>query len=98
MKGVYRFNFDAGRNGSLTGIFVADDEAVRSVIGSEAYFGEVLGKHSEIQGTIEADHITLVTQDQEFATKFEALGCETGFSPWDGLDADDDREPIDDDE
>jgi hypothetical protein len=37
--------------GALSGIFVAEEEAVEALIasGKEVYFGEVLGKHSEKQ-------------------------------------------------
>lgn len=95
MQGVYKFQFDGGRGGSLHGLFVAEDEDVKAVIGREAHFGEVLGKHSEVQGPIEESDIKLLTQDQEFVKKFLEYGCAVGFSPWDGLtddeDADDDE-------
>lgn len=65
MKNLYSFYWDCGRMGSLDGMFVASPEEVENAIGREAYFGEVLGKHSEISGTIEEDHITLVSDDQE---------------------------------
>ena len=90
MNGVYRFKFNAGRNGMLHGIFVADDKEIKTMMGRHLYFGEVLGKHSEIQGPLEEGDIELVTQDETFVKMFEALGCATGFSPWHGLSEDED--------
>lgn len=92
MKGVYRFQFDAGRNGMLHGLFVADDEEIKALMGRHLYFGEVLGKHSEIQGPLEDSDVKLVTQDKTFVKMFEELGCATGFSPWDGLPEDEDED------
>lgn len=91
MKGVYRFKFDAGRNGTLFGLFVADDAEVKALMGRRLYFGEVLGKHSDIQGPLEESDIELVTLDQDFVERFHQYGCATGFSPWDGLAEDNDE-------
>lgn len=40
--------------GNLEGVFFATAEEVSRAIGKEIYFGEVLGKHSEISGTLDA--------------------------------------------
>ena len=48
MKYLYRFYEDCGRMGSLDGIFVAEESDVDALIGQNLYFGEVLGKHSDI--------------------------------------------------
>jgi hypothetical protein len=78
MKNLYNFYWDCGRMGSLDGLFVATPEEVAASIGREAYFGEVLGKHSEISGTVLKDHITLVSDDQH---KVEWLVEVTGGNP-----------------
>jgi hypothetical protein len=96
MQGVYRFKFDAGRNGTLHGLFVAEDDDVKAIIGRDAYFGEVLGKHSEVQGPIEEGDIKLITQDQDFVAKFIEYGCATGYSPWDGLQDEESEDEEDD--
>lgn len=44
MKYLYKFHWDCGRNGDLQGLFVATEDEVKDAIGSEAYFGEVLGE------------------------------------------------------
>jgi hypothetical protein len=62
---LYRFRFDCGRMGSLGGLFIARPSVVAALIGCEIYFGEVLGKHSEITGPVEEGDLELleVTQD-----------------------------------
>lgn len=79
--GVYKFEWDCGRMGGLDGIFVADSEDVKNAIGRRVYFGEVLGKHSEIYGTIEEDEICLLTEDPEAVKIFEHYKFKTGYNP-----------------
>lgn len=82
-KGLYKFNFDCGRMGELNGIFIADSKDVESVIGKEVYFGEVLGKHSDIYGTIDEGEIKLITDDPEIVSLMEENNISTGFNPLD---------------
>jgi hypothetical protein len=88
MKGIYRFHWDCGR-GELHGIHVADDSEVAKIVGKEAYFGEVLGKHSEIFGDVEADELELVTDDPGAVAVFEKHGMATGYWPGDYMEFDD---------
>lgn len=84
MKGIYEFYWDCGRQGDLSGIFVADKDNVDRIIGKEVYFGEVLGKHSEVYGTIEEKDIELKSDDQAFIAQFEAImgeDFESGTNP-----------------
>lgn len=86
MKGIYEFFWEYGRSGELSGTFVADSEDVANIQGKEVYFGEVLGKHSEVCGTINQDDITLKTDDQDFIARFEEImgeGYVSGFNPLD---------------
>ncbi len=71
MKKLYKFYWDCYRNGSLEGVFVAEESEVTDAMGSTAYFGEVLGKHSEVQGVLEEKDITLVTDNPEVIKVFE---------------------------
>lgn len=59
-KYLWSFYWDYGRSGSLDGLFVATEEAVNEVIGQEAYFGEVLGKHSEVYGDLSEGDISKI--------------------------------------
>jgi len=64
MKKLYRFLADWGRNGILDSLFIAEEEHVKSVIGKRVYFGEVLGKHSEVQGILTDRDFSVVSEDQ----------------------------------
>lgn len=86
MKNLYSFYVDCGRMGELEGLFVASPKEVEEVVGKEAYFGEVLGKHSEVDIQIMQHHIGLVSDDQEKVEWLESvIGCEniSGFNPLD---------------
>ena len=82
-KGVYKFDWDCGRQGSIDGVFVATDEDVKDIIGKEVYFGEVLGKHSEIYGPIEDGEIKLISDDNVVVDLFEKHNIQCGFNPLD---------------
>jgi len=76
--------------GRLISRFVAEDkdwDLLQASIGKQLYFGEVLGKHSEIYGPLEAKDITVVTDDQQFLERAQELGIKlsTGYSPLDYL-------------
>jgi hypothetical protein len=60
---VYKWYADFGRMGHLEGLFVATEAAVKAAIGQRAYFGEVLGKHSEIYGELEEAEFTVLSED-----------------------------------
>jgi len=82
-KALFRFHWDCGRMGDLEGVFVAEKSKVESIIGTEVYFGEVLGKHSEVFGELEKDDVEMVTDNQEFIEIFENLNLQSGYNPLD---------------
>lgn len=84
MKAVYKLNFDCGRSGSLRGVFIEEKELVDALIESriEVYFGEVLGKHSEVCGPIEENEITLVSDSSEVISIIEWHDLENGYNPF----------------
>ena len=58
MKKLYKFLVDCFRSGVVESVFIANEEDVAAIIGKEdIYFGEILGKHSEIVINIEANDI-----------------------------------------
>lgn len=97
-KGIYKFFFDCGRMGNLQGIFVADSSEVESIIGTEVYFGEVLGKHSEISGPIEEGEITLVTEDKAAVKMFIKYKLWSGYNPFNYIDDSDDEDDLEEDD
>ena len=96
MKAIYKLNLDCGRYGNLYGIFVADKEYVDTLIdsGIEVYFGEVLGKHSDVYGEIEETDIKLVTDDPIAIEIFERYDLSSGYNPFDEYATDFDYEEI----
>jgi hypothetical protein len=79
-----KFNWDCGRQGSVNSLFVTTENELAELVGQTIYFGEVLGKHSDISGTLEADDVKVVSEDQEFITKLvEIIGSDTisGHNP-----------------
>ena len=85
MKKLFKFYENCGRMGDLSGIFIAEQEDVDKLLGKEIWLGEVLGKHSGISVTIDADSITALTDDQDFIEKFEEFGCASGIDLFDYL-------------
>lgn len=88
MLGIYRFSWDCGRAGTLDGVLIADSDDVRSIVGKYIHFGEVLGKHSDIQGTVEEGELKLVTNDPTEVAVVQKVfrvktGTISGFSPFD---------------
>jgi hypothetical protein len=94
-KAIYRFFWDCGRQGNLHGVFVAYKDALEYAVGKELYFGEVLGKHSEVYGTFEASDLELVSDDVKDVEVFERLNLATGYNPLDYLPDDDESDDED---
>lgn len=92
MEKLYKFNFDCGRMGSLNGLFVEDEVDIQNAVGKYVYFGEVLGKHSEVSGTLELSDFKVLTDDQEFIHKFLKYGCESGYNPLHYLEEDEEED------
>lgn len=83
-KALFRFYFDGGRAGDLEGIFVSTQNKVNKLIesGIEVYFGEVLGKHSEVYGSIEKHEILFLTDNEEAVRVVEEYNLENGYNPF----------------
>jgi hypothetical protein len=85
MNQLYSFHWYCGRNSHVYGLFIATPEQVASIIGKEIYFGEILGKHSEIFGTIEANEIENLNAPEEVIDwLFLNIGnTVSGYNPFD---------------
>jgi hypothetical protein len=84
MKKLYKFYVYCGRNGELEGTFISTEEKVNKNLGKEAYFSDVLGKHSEFLIPLDGNNITVLTDDQDFIEKFEKfVGKTVGINPLD---------------
>lgn len=84
MKALYKLHFDCGRNGELYGLFVAEKDDMDELMdsGDKIYFGEVLGKHSEVMGPIEDCDVTFITSDEKVIAVVEHYKLEVGFNPF----------------
>lgn len=84
MKAIYKLNLDCGRNGNLTGVFIAEKEHVAVLLENkiEVYFGEVLGKHSEIFGALDKSNIEMASDDPRDVELVERLKLENGHDPF----------------
>lgn len=87
MLKLVRFEIDYGRHGSLEGLFISTEEEMNLLNDTTIYFGEALGKHSEVwiddfQWT---DHCTVVSEDQDkIEWLLEILGYNvSGINPVD---------------
>lgn len=102
MKKLYEFYCYFGRMGELSGRFVLDEEGQKELedsYGRTVYFGEVLGKHSEIYLDLKPEHIKVITDDQVFLNRAEELkiDLDTGFNPLNYIDDSEDYDDDDDD-
>lgn len=79
-KLIVEFYWDCGRQGKVTGTFVCDKTKLDAAYGSEVYFGEILGKHSEVYGTLDEEDITVKSDDQNFIKQFEGIMGEDWYS------------------
>ena len=83
-KAIYKFYADCGRMGILEGVLISTKEKVDMLIESEieVYFGEVLGKHSEVFGKIEKEELTFVSDNEEAVRVLEEHDLTSGFNPF----------------
>lgn len=59
-----QFFEDCGRAGCLEGIFIATEDQVKEAYGKNAYFDDVLGKHSEYLVTLTEENLTIKSGDK----------------------------------
>lgn len=77
---LYRYSKYFGRMGDLGGMFAVDaagDACLSALVasGREVYFGEVLGKHSDVVTVVEAkDLVEVVASEEEIETVLRVLG------------------------
>lgn len=84
MKALYKMDFECGGNGSLQGLFIADTLDVKYLVDNKigVYFGEVLGKHSEVYGWVAKKEIKKITTDEIAIKVVEKHGLENGYDPF----------------
>jgi hypothetical protein len=71
--------------GDVEGLLVTTQEEINKNEGKQVVFGEILGKHSEIDGTCTATDFEVKSDDQDFIKKLvDIIGSETisGYNPF----------------
>ena len=88
MKKFFDFHVDCGRMGDISATFVATQEEVDNLCNKTVYFGEILGKHSEVELDMKPEYFTVKTDNQEFLEMAEKLGINLDFGhvPFDYID------------
>lgn len=79
--GVYKFYCDFRRMGELEGVFVSNSEDIKAAIGQTAYFGEVLGKHSDVWCELDDSMFTLVSEDPNVVDVIVKHRLSSGYNP-----------------
>ena len=84
MKAIYRMNLDFGRMGDLEGTFTATKQQVEKLTDGTlgVYWGEVLGKNSEVYGNIEPEDIEMLSDNPEVVEVFEKYDFSSGYNPF----------------
>lgn len=86
MRKIYKFFYDYGRMGEIDAIFTAESADVEKLYGKTVYFGEILGKHSEVSVQVSEENFTVLSEDADFVSKFEEIlgqGTVSGNNPLD---------------
>ena len=80
---MYRWNAGFGRSGNLDGVFFDDCRLIEALKGNDVYFGEVLGKHSDITYTLRTKDFECIELDFDTLKMLcEKLGqTVSGFNP-----------------
>jgi hypothetical protein len=85
MRKLYSFGIDYGRQGYLEGLFIAEEKDVAELVGKEVYFGEVLGKHSEVVADMEESFFKVIDVPANVVQILEEkIGVTiSGYNPFD---------------
>lgn len=92
---LYTFYWDCGRMGDVEGLFAASQDEIDKAVGKRIYFGEILGKHSEIYGTLDVGDLTKLDVSEDIvAILVDAVGRTniSGYNPLDYLPEEDEDE------
>jgi len=82
MEGIYRLIDDQGRGGEVEGIFTADSDDIERIMNTSVYFGEILGKHSNVEVFLDDKTLQLVTDVPSVVRNFQKYNMETGYNPF----------------
>lgn len=58
-----KFFWNFRRSGDVEGVFICTKQQIADAVGKDVYFGEILGKHSEVYGTLDEGDIEILSGD-----------------------------------
>ncbi len=99
-KILVKFHQYYGRMGSLDGLFVTTKAKLERLYGKEVYFGEVLGKHSDICSEMDASLFRVLDLSPDVVEKLETECGSTisGMNPFDYYEESDEEDDEEEDE
>lgn len=84
-KFLVNYYKDCGRAGNVQGLFVTTEKEIESIVEyGSVWFGEILGKHSNIVIKFTKEDFNILTEDQVFIDRLVGyIGHETisGYNP-----------------
>lgn len=84
MKILVGYSKDCGRMGWVEGLFICEETDLDKITNKTIYFGEILGKHSNVRIKFDREDFSIATDDQEFIQKLkDIIKSETisGYNP-----------------
>jgi hypothetical protein len=86
-KRLIAFGADYG-HGEITGLFISTEEEVTAAIGSNVSFGEIAGKHSDVNITLKPEHFRVIEVSDDTIDDLETIMGNTvsGYNPFDYMD------------
>jgi len=83
MKKLFSYDINYGRGYGVEGLFIATQKEVDLMLGNNIYFGEICGKHSEIDHTFKKEDLTVVNVSLESLKELEDQLGDTlsGYNP-----------------
>ena len=82
MQKIFKYSLNYGRMGTLEGMFFSTEEEIGKILGKEIYFGDVLGKHSNINVEFERSDFEVVEVTDDFVKTIKELGLvPNGYNP-----------------
>jgi len=92
---LYRYSINVYRFGNIDGLFVSTEESLKQIIGQKIYFGDILGKHSDVDITFEEEDFEKLSDDEEkidwLIDLFGGSMTISGYNPFDYIESEEEE-------
>jgi len=80
---LWRYYVDCGRAGNIESVFVATKQEIKNAIGKDIYFGDILGKYSDVSVKLLSSEFEKLDVDSETVIKLSQILGNTwsGYNP-----------------